>query len=116
MSAKILDGRIISSEILEEAAKDVKRLKKEGWGSRLVSIKIGDNPAVDLYVRNQKNKAEKVGIEFIERHFSDDISLEEILTAISSFNVDPRITGFSIQRPVTDNLPIKALQIAIHPL
>ena len=116
MSAKILDGRIISSEILEEAAKDVKRLKKEGWGSRLVSIKIGDNPAVDLYVRNQKNKAEKVGIEFIERHFSDDISLEEILTAISSFNVDPRITGVIIQRPVPENLPIKALQIAIHPL
>ena len=116
MSAEILDGKIISGEILEEAANDVERLKNEGWTPRLVSIKIGDNPAVDLYVRNQKNKAEKTGIEFIERHFPDDISLEEVRTAIFAHNVDPRITGIILQRPVPDNLPIKALQNAIHPL
>jgi methylenetetrahydrofolate dehydrogenase (NADP+) / methenyltetrahydrofolate cyclohydrolase len=116
MSAKILDGRIISSEILDEAANDVERLKNEGWTSRLVSIKIGDNPAVDLYVRNQKNKAEKAGIIFIERHFPEDISLEEVKTAIAAYNVDPRITGIIIQRPVPDTLQIKDLQKAIHPL
>lgn len=116
MSANILDGRIISSEILEEVANNVEKLKNEGWNPRLVSIKIGDNPAVELYVRNQKNKAEKTGIEFIERHFSEDISMAEICTAISAYNVDPRITGIILQRPVPDNLPIKVLQNAIHPL
>ena len=116
MSAKILDGRVISSEILEQAANDVEHLKSIGWTPRLVSIKIGDNPAVDLYVRNQKNKAEKAGIVFIERHFSDDITLEEVSTAIAAYNVDPRITGIIIQRPVPDSIPIKALQKAIHPL
>ncbi len=116
MSAKILDGKVISKEILEEAAVDVERLKDEGWTPRLVSIKIGDNPAVDLYVRNQKSKAEKTGIVFIERHFPADISLEEVRTAIFAYNVDPRITGIILQRPVPEHLPIKALQNAIHPL
>jgi methylenetetrahydrofolate dehydrogenase (NADP+)/methenyltetrahydrofolate cyclohydrolase len=116
VSAEILDGRVISGEILEQAANDVERLKSEGWTPRLVSIKVGDNPAVDLYVRNQKRNAEKVGIVFIEKHYSDDISLEELLTAISTYNVDPRITGIILQRPVPDNLPIKELQNAIHPL
>ena len=64
MSAIILDGKIISGEILEEVANDVERLKKEGWTPRLVSIKIGDNPAVDLYVRNQKKKAENDSLEY----------------------------------------------------
>ena len=116
MSAKILDGRIISGEILDETTNNVIRLKNEGWTPRLVSIKIGDNPAVDLYVRNQKNKSEKVGIIFIERHFPEDISLEEVKTAIAGYNVDPRITGIILQRPVPENLPIKTLQNAIHPL
>ena len=116
MSAKILDGRVISSEILDEVANEANRLKSEGWTPRLVSIKIGDNSAVDLYVRNQKNKAEKNGIEFLERHFSEDISLEEILIAIAAYNVDPRVTGIILQRPVPESLSIKALQNAIHPL
>jgi len=116
MSAIILDGKIISGEILEEVANDVERLKNEGWTPRLVSIKIGDNPAVDLYVRNQKKKAEKMGIVFIERHFPENISLEEVRTAIFAYNVDPRITGIILQRPVPEHLPIKAIQNAIHPL
>lgn len=116
MSAKILDGKAISGEILEETTNSVIRLKNEGWTPRLVSIKIGDNPAADLYVRNQKNKAEKVGIIFIERHFPEDISLEEVKTAIAGYNVDPRITGIILQRPVPENLPIKTLQNAVHPL
>ncbi len=116
MSAKILDGKIISDEILDEVADDVERLKSEGWLPKLVSIKIGENPAVDLYVRNQKRKAEKTGIEFIEKQFSEDISLEEIRATINTYNVDPRITGIILQRPVPDNIPIKELQKAIHPL
>ncbi len=116
MVAKILDGKAISNDIIDELTNDVIGLKKEGWTPRLVSIKIGDNPAVDLYVRNQKNKAEKTGIEFIERHFAKDISLEEIRTVIFTYNADPRITGIILQRPVPDKLPVKVLQSAIHPL
>lgn len=110
MSAKILDGKIISGEILDEVAGDVVRLKSEGWTPRLVSIKVGHNPSVDLYVRNQKNKAEKTGIEFIERHFPENTSLEIIRTSIFAYNIDPRITGVILQRPVPETLSIKALQ------
>jgi methylenetetrahydrofolate dehydrogenase (NADP+)/methenyltetrahydrofolate cyclohydrolase len=116
MGAKILDGRVIGAAILDEAAVDVERLKNDGWTPRLVSIKIGENPAVDLYVRNQKNKAEKAGIIFIERHFPEDITLGEVRTAIAAYNVDPRITGIIIQRPIPEKIPIKELQKAVHPL
>jgi len=116
MSAKILDGRVIGAAILDETAADVERLKNDGWTPRLVSIKIGENPAVDLYVRNQRNKAENAGIIFIERHFPEDITLGEVRTAIAAYNVDPRITGIIIQRPIPEKIPIKELQKAVHPL
>ena len=39
-----------------------------------------------------------------------------MLAAISNFNVDPKVTGIILQRPVPKSIPIKTLQKAIHPL
>ena len=58
----------------------------------LLSIKVGENPAVDLYIRNQRKKAEQVAIVFEEKHFPEDISLNLLLAAIAIFNVDPKLT------------------------
>ncbi len=116
MTATILDGKIVSKEILADVANSVESLKAEGWTSRLISIKIGDDPAVELYIRNQRKKAEQVGIEFIEKSFPANISLDEMKTSIYLLNADPRVTGIILQRPVPDHLHIKELQNAIHPL
>ena len=50
----------------------------------------GDGPTVELYVRNQRRKAEHAGILFDEKSFSADISVDELRAAIFSTNVDPR--------------------------
>lgn len=59
MAAKIINGRAVSDEILEDLARQVADLQATGWPSKLVSIRAGENPAVDLYVRNQKRKAKR---------------------------------------------------------
>ncbi len=46
----------------------------------------------------------------------NNISVDELRAAIFALNVDPRVTGIILQRPVPQNLPIKQLQAAIHPL
>ena len=116
MSAKILDGREIAKDILEEESEKVSELKLSGWDPKLISIKVGENPAVDLYIRNQRQKAEQVGIIFEEKEYPKDISINELQAAISNFNVDPKVTGIFLQRPVPESIPIKILQKAIHPL
>ncbi|MEC8940029.1 MAG: bifunctional 5,10-methylenetetrahydrofolate dehydrogenase/5,10-methenyltetrahydrofolate cyclohydrolase [SAR324 cluster bacterium] len=116
MSAKILDGREIAKDILEEESEKVSELKLSGWDPKLISIKVGENPAVDLYIRNQRKKAEQVGIIFEEKEYPKDISTNELQAAISNFNVDPKVTGIFLQRPVPESIPIKILQKAIHPL
>lgn len=111
-----IDGRALSDEILGRVADDVDKLKRDGWNPSLVSIKIGVNAAVDLYIRNQRRKAEKAGIGFEEREYPADISLAELSAAIQTMNVAPTVTGIIVQRPVPDELSIKGLQAAIHPL
>ncbi len=116
MSANILDGKEIAREILEEVSAEVSELKTSGWDPKLISIKVGENPSVDLYIRNQRLKAEKVGIIFEEKCYPHDISNNELQAAITNFNVDPKVTGIFLQRPAPENISIKTLQKAIHPL
>jgi methylenetetrahydrofolate dehydrogenase (NADP+)/methenyltetrahydrofolate cyclohydrolase len=111
-----LDGKQIAKDILEDVSRKVSELKLSGWYPKLISIKVGTNPAVDLYIRNQRLKAEQVGIIFEEKEYPYDISANELQAAIANFNVDPQITGIFLQRPVPESIPIKTLQKAIHPL
>ncbi len=116
MNANILNGKEIAQDIFNEVTGKVADLKKSGWEPKLLSLKVGENPAVDLYIRNQRMKAEQVGILFEEKQFPDEISLNELLAAIANFNVDPKVTGIILQRPIPEHIPIKSLQKAIHPL
>ena len=49
MSANILNGKEIAQDIFEEVYLKVSELNKSGWQPMLLSIKVGENPAVDLY-------------------------------------------------------------------
>ena len=111
-----MDGKEIAREILEEVSAEVSELKTSGWDPKLISIKVGENPSVDLYIRNQRLKAEKVGIIFEEKDYPHDISTNELQAAITNFNVDPKVTGIFLQRPAPESISIKTLQKAIHPL
>lgn len=111
-----IDGRAVADNIRSEVARGVNELTRSGWAPKLVSIRVGDDQAVELYIRNQRRNAEKVGVAFEEKRFPGDIALQELHAAINTMNVDPGITGIILQRPVPPALSIKALQGAIHPL
>ncbi|MCP4951366.1 MAG: bifunctional 5,10-methylenetetrahydrofolate dehydrogenase/5,10-methenyltetrahydrofolate cyclohydrolase [Proteobacteria bacterium] len=111
-----INGRQVAAQMHARTAEEVASLVSAGWQPRLVSIRVGVDPAVDLYVRNQERAARKVGIEFECRNVSADILERELRATITGLNTDPRVTGVILQRPVPDHLPIEQLQSAIHPL
>jgi len=111
-----IDGKAVASSILAKVTQDVSELKASGWRPRLVSIRVGDDPAVNLYIRNQERAATQVGIDFERRNFPAEISEGEVRAAITHLNVDPGITGIILQRPVPEHLPIQQLQSTIAPL
>ncbi len=113
---KELDGRKIAEKMHERTRAEVRRLTDGGWAPCLVSVVIGDTEAVEIYVRNQKRAAEKVGIAFEERHFPADITEPEMIAAIQAMNADPRVTGIIVQRPAPPQINVKRLQSSIHPL
>jgi len=113
---KVLDGRAVAQQIRADIAVEVEELKADGWPPRLVSVVVGDPASAIVYVRNQKRAAEKLGIAFEERVLPESVTQAEMLAAISAMNADPRVTGVILQRPVPEQLSIRALQSAIHPM
>lgn len=115
MSDKLLKGNVVARPINAETVHKVASLRSHGWIPHLASLLIGDNPAADLYIRNQQRSANKLGIDFENRVYSADITQEEMLAAIRALNVDPRVTGIILQRPVPTHLDLFQLQAAISP-
>jgi methylenetetrahydrofolate dehydrogenase (NADP+)/methenyltetrahydrofolate cyclohydrolase len=111
-----IDGKAVASSMLSKVTQDVSELNASGWRPRLVSIRIGDDPAVNLYIRNQERAATQVGIGFERRNFPAEISEGEVRAAITHLNVDPGVTGIILQRPVPEHLPIQQLQSTVAPL
>ncbi len=115
-SRNALSGKSVAAEIHGQTNKEISELAQRGWPAKLVSISIGANPAVELYVRNQASGAAKSGIQFEQRNLAEQTSRAEMLGIIEALNTDPRVTGIIIQRPVPRSLNIRELQTAIHPL
>jgi methylenetetrahydrofolate dehydrogenase (NADP+)/methenyltetrahydrofolate cyclohydrolase len=113
---KKLEGRKIADRILAKLPEKVEHLVQSGFAPNLVSISVGDSDASKLYVRNQKRAAEKAGIGFDERVYPENIGADELLGIIHGLNADPRVTGIIVQRPIPKQIPIMAVQSAVHPL
>ncbi|MBA3446328.1 MAG: bifunctional 5,10-methylenetetrahydrofolate dehydrogenase/5,10-methenyltetrahydrofolate cyclohydrolase [Pseudaminobacter sp.] len=113
---RYLKGGPVAARIIAEVRDAAAQATREGFRPKLVSITVGDVAAVDVYVRNQRAKAQTAGIDFEERRFSAELTAAELEAAIHGMNADPRVTGIIIQRPVPAHIPIKAIQAAVHPL
>ncbi len=115
MSCRLIDGKAYAQAMRVDVRARIAALHELGWKPHLVSITIGHNPAADIYVRNQQRACEEVGIVFENRAYSGHITQGELLAAIYALNVDPRVTGIILQRPIPMSLDLDRLQNAIHP-
>jgi methylenetetrahydrofolate dehydrogenase (NADP+)/methenyltetrahydrofolate cyclohydrolase len=115
VSHKIIDGKAYAQTIRADVQARVTALHELGWKPHLVSVTVGHNPAANLYIKNQQRACEQVGIIFENRSYPGDITQGEALAAIQALNVDPRVTGIILQRPVPASLDLESLQNAIHP-
>jgi methylenetetrahydrofolate dehydrogenase (NADP+)/methenyltetrahydrofolate cyclohydrolase len=112
---RLLDGKAVRERILREVAERVKTAAAAHQIGRLVSVSIGENKAVSVYVRGQASAARKVGIPFDEQNWPSGLSQEECKARIVAMNDDPGVLGVILQRPVPGQIHVRSLASAIHP-
>ncbi|MEN3043982.1 MAG: tetrahydrofolate dehydrogenase/cyclohydrolase catalytic domain-containing protein [Candidatus Hydrothermales bacterium] len=102
--AKILDGKVVSSEWKKEIHKKVLELKKNGVIPFLNVFLIGDNPASVLYVKNKKKSAEEIDMKCEIIHFDNDISQDRLKDEIRKKGEDKNVHGIIVQLPLPSHL------------
>ena len=117
MSAKIIDGKSIASDLLETIRNTISVNKSNGMRNPcLAVILIGDNPASHVYVKNKKLACEKVGIKSLSYDFKSSISEQELLKLVNDINFDSEVDGILIQSPLPDHINEDNIIKAIDPL
>jgi methylenetetrahydrofolate dehydrogenase (NADP+)/methenyltetrahydrofolate cyclohydrolase len=115
MSATILDGNKIATEIRAEVAAEVKSLSASGMRPGLAVILVGNNPASEIYVRGKVKSCEEVGI-YSEKHTPPDtISTEKLLELVQDLNSRDEIDGILVQLPLPSQIDSKKILMAVDP-
>ena len=116
MTAKLILGTEIREQILDEITAEVAQIKeKHGKVPGLVTILIGENPASISYVTLKIKTAHRVGFHEIQDNQPADISEEDLLALIESYNKDDSINGILVQLPLPKHINEKKVLNAIDP-
>lgn len=97
----IMDGKKLAQEVKAELKQRVEEL----WTSkqivpRLAVILVGEDPASQVYVRNKRQAAEKIGIKTVDNLLPATVSEADLLDLIYEYNEDPNIHGILVQLPL----------------
>jgi len=110
---KILDGKKISEKILDDISRNLKKNKSKPG---LAVVLIGNDKASELYVKIKKEKAKKVGINFILFRFEEKTNEKIILEKIKSLNDEKKINGIIVQLPLPKKFHTQKIINAIDPV
>ena len=116
MSAQIIDGKSIAEEIKDQLKMRVEKRIQQGLRvPGLAVIKVGNDPASEVYVRNKRNSCEQVGINSIAHDLPAETSQETLLSLIDELNDDAAIDGILVQLPVPEHINPETIIERIHP-
>ncbi|MEX2174939.1 MAG: bifunctional methylenetetrahydrofolate dehydrogenase/methenyltetrahydrofolate cyclohydrolase FolD [Pirellulaceae bacterium] len=117
MSATILDGKALATQIEAELAEQVADfVENNGCEPVLAAVLIGDDPASGIYVKNKRLACERVGIESQLHRLPAEAGEEELLDLVARLNADDDVHGILVQLPLPSQIREQKVLDAVHPL
>ena len=114
---KIIDGKLISSQIREKIKYfGNKLIEKTGKKPGLAVVLVGENPASKVYVKNKIEKTIEVGFNSIEHRLSENISEESLLKLVNDLNNNSNVQGILVQLPLPKHIDSDKVLDAILPV
>ncbi len=104
MTAKILDGLLVSQSIKKELADEILKLNESNVYPCLATILVGNDPASISYISNKQKTAKSVGIKTLDYRLNENISHNDLSGLIDKLNKDKDVHGILIQLPLQKHL------------
>jgi methylenetetrahydrofolate dehydrogenase (NADP+)/methenyltetrahydrofolate cyclohydrolase len=116
LTANILDGKAVSAREREKsAARAADFVSRFGRAPGLAVVKVGDDPASAVYVRNKRKACEECGIASFAHDLPASTSRAELLALIQKLNRDDTVDGILLQLPLPKGLDSTEIMDTIDP-
>lgn len=116
MSAIVIDGKAVASEIREGLKLEVEAFKNEfGREPGLAVVIVGEDPASRTYVNNKKKGCAELGMYSEEHSLPDTTTQAELEELVMKLNHDPKIDGMLVQLPLPKHIDSDAVIGTIDP-
>jgi methylenetetrahydrofolate dehydrogenase (NADP+)/methenyltetrahydrofolate cyclohydrolase len=112
MAANLIDGKLIAQTIEAEVTAAIARL---GFAPGLVAVRVGNDPASEIYVRSKARKALELGLRGTELIFPDSMPEADLLAEIRRLNEDDAIDGILVQLPLPKQIEARKVIDTIDP-
>ncbi|MHA1574935.1 MAG: tetrahydrofolate dehydrogenase/cyclohydrolase catalytic domain-containing protein, partial [Alphaproteobacteria bacterium] len=112
MVGKIIDGKKLANAILENLKVEISKSKKT---PTFAVIKVGENPASEIYIKHKFKVAKRIGIEGKRFDFPAESAEKEITGLIEKLNNDKKIDGILVQLPLPKHINEKNILLSVNP-
>jgi methylenetetrahydrofolate dehydrogenase (NADP+)/methenyltetrahydrofolate cyclohydrolase len=111
-----LEGSRLAARIKQDVQNTIERMVKEqDVRPGLAAVRVGEDPASAVYVKNKIRACEEVGIYSEHHALPESTSTAELLDLIRSLNVRDDIDGILTQLPLPSQIDETAIIEAIDP-
>jgi methylenetetrahydrofolate dehydrogenase (NADP+)/methenyltetrahydrofolate cyclohydrolase len=113
MTAQIIDGVALSTQIRAEVALRAAALTAQGRRPGLAVILVGGDPASAVYVRNKVKACRDHGLHSVLEQYDATLGQAELLDRVAALNADPSIHGILVQMPLPRHIDPQRVIAAI---
>jgi methylenetetrahydrofolate dehydrogenase (NADP+)/methenyltetrahydrofolate cyclohydrolase len=116
VAAGILDGKAVAAkERQKSAARAADFISRYGRAPGIAVVKVGEDPASAVYVRNKRKACEECSIASFAHDLPATTSREELLRLVRSLNADEAVDGILLQLPLPQGLDSTEIMDTIDP-
>ena len=112
VTARLIDGKSVARDLENEVKAAIGGL---GYRPGLVAVRVGNDPASELYVRNKAKKADELGLRGTQLVLDESLSEAELLAEVERLNRDDEVDGILVQLPLPKQIDPKKVIDAIDP-
>ena len=116
IKTRVLDGAVVAAQIKQQVQTEVERMvQTSGYRPCLAAVRVGDDPASAVYVRNKIKASEEVGIRSEHHALPESTSTAELLGLIATLNERDDVDGILTQLPLPRAIDETRIIEAIDP-
>ncbi|MBU8543405.1 MULTISPECIES: bifunctional methylenetetrahydrofolate dehydrogenase/methenyltetrahydrofolate cyclohydrolase FolD [Roseomonadaceae] len=112
MTATLIDGKAVAATLRQTIAARTAGL---GFRPGLRVVRVGEDPASGVYVRNKDKAAKEVGFDSATIALPASTTEAELLAEVARLNADPAVDGILVQLPLPPQIRADRVIAAVAP-